>query len=101
MTQKIARMLALGAATLTLGFSSAQAQEEFELAMVIKSTNNPYYNATLSGALMAAENRGTAQNYGPTLSNAQAQIDIINNLAERRIPRSRLHRATRMRSCRP
>lgn len=87
MAQKIARMLALGAATLTLGFSSAQAQEEFELAMVIKSTNNPYYNATLSGALMAAEEiGGTAKNYGPTLSNAQAQIDIINNLAERRIP---------------
>ena len=87
MTRAITRSLAVAAAGLALGFSSASAQEEFELAMVIKSTNNPYYNATLSGALMAAEEiGGTAKNYGPTLSNAQAQVDIINNLAERRIP---------------
>ena len=63
------------------------AQDDFELAMVIKSTTNPYYNATLAGAQMAAEELGgTVENYGPTQSSATAQVDIINNLADRRIP---------------
>ena len=87
MIPRTAMTLAAGAAALAVGLTSAVAQDDFELAMVIKSTNNPYYNATLSGALMAAEEiGGTAKNYGPTLSNAQAQIDIINNLGERRVP---------------
>src|SRR6202022_215824 len=61
--------------------------DDFELAMVIKETTNPYYNATLAGARMAAgEIGGTAKNYGPTQSSPQAQIDIINNLADRHIP---------------
>jgi rhamnose transport system substrate-binding protein len=60
---------------------------EFELAMVIKETTNPYYNATLNGALIAAsEIGGTAKNYGPTQSSPQAQIEIINNLADRHVP---------------
>ena len=60
---------------------------EFELAMVIKETTNPYYNATLAGAQIAAkEIGGTAKNYGPTQSSAEAQIAIINNLADRHIP---------------
>jgi rhamnose transport system substrate-binding protein len=60
---------------------------EFELAMVIKETTNPYYNATLQGALIAAgEIGGTAKNYGPTHSSPEDQIAIINNLADRRIP---------------
>jgi rhamnose transport system substrate-binding protein len=59
----------------------------FELAMVIKETTNPYYNATLKGAQIAAsEIGGTAKNYGPTQSSPQAQIEIINNLADRHIP---------------
>jgi rhamnose transport system substrate-binding protein len=59
----------------------------FELAMVIKETTNPYYNATLKGALIAAnEIGGTAKNYGPTQSSPQAQIEIINNLADRHVP---------------
>src|SRR5271157_2282059 len=38
--------------------------DDFELAMVIKETTNPYYNATLSGAKIAAgEIGGTANNY--------------------------------------
>jgi rhamnose transport system substrate-binding protein len=58
--------------------------DDFELAMVIKSTTNPYYNATLKGAQIAAkEIGGSAKNYGPTQSSAQAQVDIINNLGDR------------------
>src|SRR5260370_36950004 len=61
--------------------------DDFELAMVIKETTNPYYNATLSGARIAAgEIGGTANNYGPTQSSGQAQVEIINNLADRHIP---------------
>src|SRR6266436_2926644 len=61
--------------------------DDFELAMVIKETTNPYYNATLSGAKIAAgEIGGTANNYGPTQSSGQAQVEIINNLADRHIP---------------
>jgi rhamnose transport system substrate-binding protein len=60
--------------------------DDFELAMVIKETTNPYYNATLAGARIAAkEIGGTANNYGPTQSSGQAQVDIINNLADRHI----------------
>lgn len=65
--------------------SSVEAAD-FELAMVIKETTNPYYNATLAGAKIAAgEIGGTAKNYGPTQSSPQAQIEIINNLADRRV----------------
>jgi rhamnose transport system substrate-binding protein len=61
--------------------------DNFELAMVIKETTNPYYNATLSGARIAAgEIGGTANNYGPTQSSGQAQVELINNLADRHIP---------------
>jgi rhamnose transport system substrate-binding protein len=65
----------------------AAGADNFELAMVIKETTNPYYNATLSGARIAAgEIGGTANNYGPTQSSGQAQVEIINNLADRHIP---------------
>ena len=77
------------AITLVMVMASARAvgAQEFELAMVIKETTNPYYNATLAGAEMAAkEIGGTAKNYGPTQSSGEAQIAIINNLADRRIP---------------
>ncbi|MDQ2802189.1 MAG: substrate-binding domain-containing protein, partial [Pseudomonadota bacterium] len=75
---------ALGATSWPGGSARA---DDFELAMVIKSTTNPYYNATLAGAQMAAkEIGGTVKNYGPTESTAQGQIDIINNLADRHVP---------------
>jgi rhamnose transport system substrate-binding protein len=65
----------------------AAGTDNFELAMVIKETTNPYYNATLSGARIAAgEIGGTANNYGPTQASGQAQVEIINNLADRHIP---------------
>jgi len=71
-------------ATFLAGPPSAKAADDFELAMVIKSTTNPYYNATLKGAQIAAkEIGGSAKNYGPTQSSAQAQVDIINNLGDR------------------
>jgi len=74
------------AATLWLGPTPAGAAD-FELAMVIKSTTNPYYKATLAGAQIAAqETGGKVENYGPTESSASAQVDIINNLADRHIP---------------
>ena len=67
--------------------SQAAGADNFELAMVIKETTNPYYNATLSGAKIAAgEIGGTANNYGPIQSSGQAQVEIINNLADRHIP---------------
>ncbi len=67
--------------------SGASAKDDFSLAMVIKSTTNPYYNATLAGAKMAAEEiGGSVENFGPTQSSATAQVDIINNLADRHIP---------------
>jgi rhamnose transport system substrate-binding protein len=67
--------------------NTAAGADSFELAMVIKETTNPYYNATLSGARIAAgEIGGTANNYGPTQSSGQAQVDIINNLADRHVP---------------
>lgn len=66
--------------------TAAQAQDDFMLAMVIKSTTNPYYNATLAGAQIAAEEiGGTVENFGPTQSSATAQVDIINNLGDRRV----------------
>jgi rhamnose transport system substrate-binding protein len=69
-----------------LGISSALS-DDFELAMVIKETTNPYYNATLAGAEIAAkEIGGTAKNYGPTQSSSTGQVDIINNLADRHVP---------------
>src|SRR6476619_1587059 len=82
--------LMAGAVALIAGLlvGGAQAQsDDFSLAMVIKSTTNPYYNATLAGAKMAAEEiGGTVENFGPTQSSATAQVDIINNLADRHIP---------------
>jgi len=72
--------------SLWLGVQTARA-DSFELAMVIKETTNPYYNATLAGARIAAgEIGGTANNYGPTQSSGKAQVDIINNLADRHVP---------------
>src|ERR1700722_10742415 len=80
-------LLAATAAAALAGEVQPAAADSFELAMVIKETTNPYYNATLSGARIAAgEIGGTANNYGPTQSSPQAQIDIINNLADRHIP---------------
>jgi len=73
-------------ATTMLLMGGAHAQDDFELAMVIKSTTNPYYNATLAGAKMAAEELGgKVENHGPTQSSATAQVDIINNLADRHV----------------
>src|SRR6202166_905761 len=70
----------------TIGARAAGA-DNFELAMVIKETTNPYYNATLSGARIAAQEiGGSANNYGPTQSSGQAQVELINNLADRHIP---------------
>ena len=61
--------------------------DDFELAMVIKETTNPYYNATLQGAQIAAkETGGKVANYGPTQSSGQAQVELINNLVDRHIP---------------
>jgi len=75
--------LAIG---LTVGSCAALA-DDFKLAMVIKSTTNPYYNATLAGAKIAAgEIGGSVENFGPTQSSATAQVDIINNLADRHEP---------------
>ena len=85
MKKKIAGYLAAAVASAWLLGLPARA-DDFELAMVIKETTNPYYNATLSGAQIAAkEIGGTAKNYGPTQSSPQAQIDIINNLADRHV----------------
>ena len=81
------RGLAVAITLAMLASASAVGAQDFELAMVIKETTNPYYNATLAGAEMAAkEIGGTAKNYGPTQSSGEAQIAIINNLADRRIP---------------
>jgi rhamnose transport system substrate-binding protein len=85
MRGKRAVFVLMTAAALTVGPQATEAQD-FELAMVIKETTNPYYNATLLGAEMAAaEIGGTAKNYGPTHSSAEAQISIINNLGDRRV----------------
>ena len=86
---KYSRAVAVGFAAAPLliglwpGVQEAKS-DDFELAMVIKETTNPYYNATLKGAQIAAgEIGGKANNYGPTQSSGQAQVDIINNLADR------------------
>jgi rhamnose transport system substrate-binding protein len=85
MTRQRALFVVLAVAALTVA-SRASGAADFELAMVIKETTNPYYNATLAGAEMAAkEIGGTAKNYGPTQSSAEAQIAIINNLADRHV----------------
>src|ERR1700759_3158389 len=79
----------LTAVPMLTALTNAKAAEgdNFELAMVIKSTTNPYYNATLSGAKIAAkEIGGSANNYGPTESSGQAQVELINNLGDRHIP---------------
>jgi rhamnose transport system substrate-binding protein len=79
-------MLALVALGLSPAFAETK-NDSFELAMVIKETTNPYYNATLAGARIAAgEIGGTANNYGPTQASGQAQVDLINNLADRHVP---------------
>ena len=80
-------LIATSAAAALFAATTATAlADDFELAMVIKSTTNPYYNATLAGAQIAAEEiGGKARNYGPTQSSAQAQVDIINNLADRHV----------------
>jgi rhamnose transport system substrate-binding protein len=73
-------------ALLAWGGGQAEA-EDFQLAMVIKSSTNPYYKATLAGAQIAAkELGGKVENLGPTESSAKAQVDIINNLGDRHIP---------------
>jgi rhamnose transport system substrate-binding protein len=84
------RLLVTLTSLTTFGLLSAAAMtaqaDDFELAMVIKETTNPYYNATLEGARIAAkEIGGTANNYGPTQSSGQAQVELINNLADRHI----------------
>ena len=86
--QSIARLvpLTLMAAAFPMLAWIAKA-DDFELAMVIKETTNPYYNATLQGAQIAAkETGGKVANYGPTQSSGQAQVELINNLADRHIP---------------
>jgi rhamnose transport system substrate-binding protein len=87
--QRLALVFFTAVPILTGWTTDAKAAEDdnFELAMVIKSTTNPYYNATLSGARIAAkEIGGSANNYGPTESSGQAQVELINNLADRHIP---------------
>ena len=86
MSKKFTRLLTASALFCAAGVSGALAASPFELGMVIKSTTNPYYNATLAGAKIAAEETGgKVANYGPTESSAKAQVDIINSLAERRV----------------
>jgi rhamnose transport system substrate-binding protein len=76
---------AIGFLAACTAWSGARA-DDFQLGMVIKSTTNPYYQATLAGAEIAAkEIGGSVQNYGPTEASAQAQVDIINNLADRHV----------------
>src|SRR5439155_963149 len=48
---------AIAVVALPQGTRSARA-DDFELAMVIKETTNPYYNATLKGAQIAAKETG-------------------------------------------
>ncbi|MDQ2763527.1 MAG: substrate-binding domain-containing protein [Pseudomonadota bacterium] len=91
MASKFVRTFIIAAAamvSLPVGLLPPKAQaDDFQLAMVIKSTTNPYYKATLAGAQIAAkEIGGSVANYGPTEASAQAQVDIINNLADRHIP---------------
>jgi rhamnose transport system substrate-binding protein len=84
MLKSVRHAVVLGAVMFATGSASQAA--EFELGMVIKSTTNPYYNATLKGAQIgAAEIGGKVGNWGPTESTATGQIDIINSLANRHI----------------
>ena len=94
-------LLAAIAAALFGGAGLARAAD-FELAMVIKETTNPYYNATLQGAQIAAsEIGGTAKNYGPTQSSAAgADRRSSTTSPTATSPRSRSRRATRTPSCR-
>ena len=92
MNRKLIALLTAAAAALvaaplaSMQWSAGARADDFELAMVIKETTNPYYNATLKGAQIAAsEAGGTAKNYGPTQSSAQAQVELINNLADRHV----------------
>lgn len=86
MSNSFRQMLLAGALVAVAAMSSAANAAEFELGMVIKSTTNPYYNATLAGAKIAAEETGgKVENYGPTESSAKAQVDIINSLADRHV----------------
>src|SRR5882757_11518598 len=87
MKKTLALALAGVAAFAATFIAGAQVRaDDFKLAMVIKSTTNPYYNATLAGAKMAAEELGgSVENDGPTQSSATAQVDIINNLADRHV----------------
>lgn len=86
MSNSLRQMLLAGALVAVAAFPSAAMAGDFELGMVIKSTTNPYYNATLAGAKIAAEETGgEVENYGPTESSAKAQVDIINSLADRHV----------------
>ncbi|MGA7816677.1 MAG: hypothetical protein WCA53_27880, partial [Caballeronia sp.] len=86
MSTRFSQLLKASALFFAAGVSGALAASPFELGMVIKSTTNPYYNATLAGAKIAAdETGGKVANYGPTESSAKAQVDIINSLAERHV----------------
>ena len=90
MSRKVLQVLTTAAVAVvplaaTLWASSVRA-DDFELAMVIKETTNPYYNATLKGAEIAAkEVGGTVKNWGPTQASAQGQVDIINTLSNRHV----------------
>ncbi|WP_413992512.1 substrate-binding domain-containing protein [Labrys okinawensis] len=80
------RHVLLAGALIAFALPSVVLADDFKLGMVIKSTTNPYYNATLAGAKIAAqETGGEVDNYGPTESSAKAQVDIINSLADRRV----------------
>jgi len=86
LTAAAAALVAAPFATMLWSGGAPARADDFELAMVIKETTNPYYNATLKGAQIAAsEVGGTAKNYGPTQSSAQAQVELINNLADRHV----------------
>lgn len=86
MTKRL-RQIMLAGAIVAVAIPSAAMADDFKLGMVIKSTTNPYYNATLAGAKIAAqETGGEVENYGPTESSAKAQVDIINSLADRHVP---------------
>ncbi|GLS18591.1 rhamnose ABC transporter substrate-binding protein [Labrys miyagiensis] len=83
---KSLRHILLAGALIAFALPTAVLADDFKLGMVIKSTTNPYYNATLAGAKIAAqETGGEVDNYGPTESSAKAQVDIINSLADRRV----------------
>src|SRR3984957_15540857 len=79
MSKKFTRLLTASALFCAAGVSGALAASPFELGMVIKSTTNPYYNATLAGAKIAAdETGGKGAYYGPPESRALAP-DALDN----------------------